>query len=451
MTGKISVSLQNVSKKYRLFNTPKDRFLEAIHPFNKKYHKEFWAIRQINMRIFQGQTVGIIGRNGSGKSTLLQIICSILKPTSGEIMVNGRISALLELGAGFNPEFTGRENVFINGALMGFSREEMEERMLTIKTFADIGEFIDQPVKIYSSGMFVRLAFACAINVDPDILIVDEALAVGDAKFQHKCYQKFLEFQETGKTVILVTHDMGAVVKHCDYAFLLENGAIINEGEPNEVVNRYYELIFTGHIQPKSIDIPITQKNIDTLTGALQKSGGQSKLEVFLLERSDRDICNLRITYNKNECRYGDCRAEIVDFLCISGGSEDPGKISSGEVIDIYLKIKFHQTIDRPLLGFLIKTIDGIPIYGTNTRYSNIPIKPVHAYEYIIFKFSLTMNLQQGDYFIDLGIAEQLFDKDEPLDRRCELIHIFIQGNFHFEGITELETTITEISHGTLE
>jgi len=246
MGDSIAVSVQNVSKKFRLFGSPKDRLREALHPFKRKYHHEFWALKDISFEVPRGMTFGIVGRNGSGKSTLLQIICSVMRPTSGTVSVNGRVSALLELGAGFNPEFTGRENVLLKGAIMGFARSEMEERLPLIENFADIGEFIDQPVKTYSSGMFVRLAFAAAINVDPDILIVDEALAVGDAKFQHKCYNKFLEFQKKGKTILFVSHSTDAIVRHCDCAVLLENGKLLESGEPKTVTNYYLDLLFSG-------------------------------------------------------------------------------------------------------------------------------------------------------------------------------------------------------------
>ncbi|WP_420267260.1 ABC transporter ATP-binding protein, partial [Candidatus Magnetominusculus dajiuhuensis] len=201
MPEEIAISVKNVSKKYRLFKSHNERFMEMLHPFKKKYHKEFWALKDVSFDIKRGSTVGIIGRNGSGKSTLLQIICGVLKPTVGEITVNGRISALLELGAGFNPEMTGRQNVIMNGVVHGLSNKEINSKIPEIQEFADIGEFFDQPVKLYSSGMFVRLAFAASVNVDPDILIIDEALAVGDAKFQHKCYNKLMEFQDSGNTL----------------------------------------------------------------------------------------------------------------------------------------------------------------------------------------------------------------------------------------------------------
>ena len=246
--SQIAVSLKNISKKFRLFESPKDRLKEALHPFKKKYHKEFWALKDISFDVPKGKTLGIIGRNGSGKSALLQIICGVLQPTTGSVTVNGRISALLELGADFSPEFTGRENVLMKGIRTGLSKAEMIERLPEIEAFADIGEFINYPLKTYSSGMFVRLAFATAINIDPEVLIVDEALAVGDVKFQYKCYQKFIEFQKAGKTIIFVTHDIQAVLKHCDKAILLENGSAIDYGNPVTVTTYYVDLLFSGKI-----------------------------------------------------------------------------------------------------------------------------------------------------------------------------------------------------------
>lgn len=440
--NEIAVSLRNISKKYKLFNSPKERLFEALHPFNKKYHREFWALKDISMDIYKGHTVGIIGRNGSGKSTLLQVICSILRPTSGSVTVNGRISALLELGAGFNPEFTGRDNVYLNGALMGFSREEMKERMPRIEAFADIGEFIDQPVKIYSSGMFVRLAFAAAINVDPDILVVDEALAVGDAKFQHKCYQKFLEFQGAGRTIVFVTHDTNAIVKHCDHAFLLENGAVMESGKPNDVVNHYYKLILTEDSTPGNSSFISTSPQQKLEKSALEQN--QSKLERFLKEAPAMDNCIYRNSYNKNECRFGDKRAEIIDYLIVSGEHYDPTIVSSGNWIDIYLKAKFHQAVKVPRYGFLIKTIDGVPIYGSNSQFNKTSIRSAGEDDIIIFKFSIKMNIA-GDCFIDLGFDELLGNEIITLDKRCDLIHFYVQENDRFTGFVELESTLNEI------
>lgn len=508
----IAVCVNNVSKKFRLFNSPRERLFEVMHPFNKKYHKEFWALRGINFEVEKGKTVGIIGRNGSGKSTLLQIICSILKPTSGEVIVNGRISALLELGAGFNPEFTGRQNVLMKGMLMGFSAREMNKRLPDIEAFADIGEFMDQPVKIYSSGMFLRLAFAVAIHVDPDILIIDEALAVGDAKFQHKCYGKFLEFQEAGKTIIFVTHDTSAIVKHCDTAILLERGEIIEIGEPKVITNYYIDLLFTGKISNYQFSPVLVEENhrgfnivhykkkyyavlqslgrvdfkglddihlkvlaeqkkgvvgrsfeevkqqIDQIVPQNEVSLSQdthgfptglkiSELDRFLGAIPTADNCINRKSYNKNEYRFGEKRAVIIDYLVLSKKNYDPVTIQSGEVIDIYLKTNFCQAVNFPLFGFSIKTIDGIVVYASNTRYSNISIAPAKEHETIVFKFSMKLDLHPGDFFIDLGVAEKLPGKDEPMDIRYELIHLVIQPkDYIFDGFSDFSSTFTEVA-----
>jgi len=442
-----AVSLQNVSKKFRLFSSPKERFWEALHPFNKQYHREFWALKDITFDVPKGTTLGIVGRNGSGKSTLLQIICSVLRPTLGSVMTSGRVSALLELGAGFNPEFTGRDNVLLNGALVGFTRAEMQQRLPLIKEFADIGDFFDQPVKIYSSGMFVRLAFAAAINVDPDILIVDEALAVGDAKFQYKCYQKFLEFQRAGKTIIFVTHDTNAVLKHSYFAILLENGSICKSGNPDYVTSCYHELIFTGSISPRitstSETFPgVTEQRANTIT----KTRDPTPLENFLKHIPVADNCIYRNSYNKNEYRFGDKRAEIVDYLIVSGDQYDPVAIRSGDWVDIYSKIRFNQAVPYPVYSFGIKTLDGIIIYATNTWFARIPIRPVRSSEIVVFRFSLKLSLVSGDYFIGLDCSEVVGEEKINIDRRSAICHINVQERNTFAGIVEMETHFEEIA-----
>jgi ABC-type polysaccharide/polyol phosphate transport system ATPase subunit len=235
----VAISVKNLGKKYHLYDSPKHRLKEALHPFRKKYHREFWALRNVSFELRRGESIGIIGKNGSGKSTLLQMLCGILQPTEGDIVVNGRVSALLELGAGFNPEFTGRDNVYMNGAIRGFTREEMDDRFQAIADFADIDEFIEQPVKTYSSGMYVRLAFSTAVIFEPDILIVDEALAVGDLQFQKKCREKMNEFKRRGITVILVSHSMSDISTMCQIAIFLRNGEPVFIGNASDAINAY--------------------------------------------------------------------------------------------------------------------------------------------------------------------------------------------------------------------
>lgn len=252
----IAISVKNLSKSYRLYKNPAERLKELLHPFGKKYHRNFWALRDINLEIPKGTTFGIIGQNGSGKSTLLQVMTGILQPTTGSVKVNGRVSALLELGSGFNPEFTGRENAFMGGAIMGISREEMEERFDEIAAFADIGDFIEQPVKTYSSGMYVRLAFSVAINVDPDILVVDEVLAVGDMRFQKKCMEKLDDFRDMGKTIIFCSHDMHAVGELCKTAYWIDSGSIHDSGEPAKVISSYVSFLSraNGYRSPQFVE-----------------------------------------------------------------------------------------------------------------------------------------------------------------------------------------------------
>lgn len=445
--SEMAVSIRNISKKYRLFSTPKERLFEALHPFRKRYHKEFWALKEISFDVPRGTTVGLIGRNGSGKSTLLQIICSILRPTSGKVIVNGKISALLELGAGFNQDLTGRQNVILNGEIHGFTRNEMLLKMKLIEDFADIGEFIDQPVKTYSTGMFVRLAFASAINIEPDILVVDEALAVGDAKFQNKCFNKFREFQESGRTIIFVTHDMNAVAKHCNYGFLFDNGMIIKSGKPTDVINHYYELILSDNKKPN--------KKLNRITGRSNdkkdEDDGRNELEKFFGKVPDTDCCALRKSYNKNELRFGDKRGELLDYLVISENEYDPVAIHFGDTIEIYLKAVFYKSVKYPLFGFSIKTLDGVVVYASNTRCSNFYIDPVNERCMIIFQFKIEVKLNRGDYFLDLGIAEKLNEKDEPIDIRYNLAHLVVTTyNKLFDGFVELDSHYQEVSRRTL-
>ena len=238
-----AITVKDVTKIYKMYDKPIDRLKESLHPRHREYHRKFYALNSISFDVKKGETVGIIGTNGSGKSTILKIITGVLSPTSGTVEVEGNISALLELGAGFNSEYTGIENIYMNGTMMGFSRKEMEARLQDILDFADIGDFVYQPVKTYSSGMFVRLAFALAINVEPEILIVDEALSVGDVFFQSKCYRRMEEIRKKGTTILMVTHDMGSIIKYCDKVVLLNRGNFVAEGAPGHMVDLYKKIL----------------------------------------------------------------------------------------------------------------------------------------------------------------------------------------------------------------
>lgn len=481
-----AVVVRNISKKHRLFESARDRLKEALHPFSKRYHQEFWALQGVSFEVPCGQTVGILGRNGSGKSTLLQIVAGVMQPTSGTAIVRGRIAALLELGAGFNPDFTGRENSTFQAEVMGLNREEIDRKLLEIEKFADIGEFFDQPVRVYSSGMFVRVAFAAAISVDPDVLIVDEALSVGDAKFQNKCFQKLHEFRGQGKTILLVTHAMETVTRICDSAVLLEQGRVAKIGKPNEVANAYFDMLFGNGGQPKTIKyvgdyhvlcfrgtyyaLPRALGNIDpcavdlsgvegvligntlaaieSLLGfeavpvsAMASQGHQNELELFLGEIPTVDKCVNRRSYNKNESRAGDKRAEIVDYVCVRGSVFDAFEIKTWDSLKIYIKIVFRQHFQCPIYGFSIKTVDGIKVYATNTWLDKLNVPPVSEDEIVTFCYDVKMSLAGGDFFITLAIADRIDNQCVLADHRTDLIHIRVQqGKEGVNGFVEMET-----------
>ncbi|MGR9036734.1 MAG: ABC transporter ATP-binding protein, partial [Gammaproteobacteria bacterium] len=354
MSSEIAIKVENLSKCYQIYRQPHDRLKQSIYPrlhklvgkTPKQYFREFWALRDVSFEIKKGETVGIVGRNGSGKSTLLQLICGTLNPTGGSIQTHGRIAALLELGSGFNPEFTGRENVYMNAALLGLSKREVEERFDDIIQFADIGEFIEQPVKTYSSGMVVRLAFAVQAQIDPDILVVDEALSVGDAKFQAKCFERLRQLKENGTSILLVTHSSEQVVRHCSTAILLNDGIQLEAGEPRRIVNRYMDLLFGKD----KIQTEVTLEQ--TASEAARTITAQTTYQLDCLE----DVFSKRNGYNPYEYRWGDGSVSILDFYLASDDEAYPSTVKTGQRITLALSIKFYKEFYRPILGVTIKT-----------------------------------------------------------------------------------------------
>lgn len=326
--------VQNVSKLYRLYKTPFDRIRELNPLRHKPLHTDFWALRDISFSVERGEVVSLVGPNGCGKSTLLQVISGILQPTTGRIVTRGRVAALLELGAGFNPDFSGRENVFINGEILGISRAEMQRNLPKIEAFAEIGEFIDRPVKEYSSGMYVRLAFSTAIHVNPEILIVDEALAVGDAVFANRCIRKFEELREKKTTVLFVSHDLGLVKQLSNRAIFLLNGRIAAEGEPKHVIDKYIGVVLER------------QK-------AFEQSGSQSRL--------------------RPSNRHGDGSSEILDAQLLGEDGKPCGVVTSGEMVTIRIRSAFRRSV-APMVGILIRNRIGMEIYGTNTRIEQVDL-----------------------------------------------------------------------------
>jgi lipopolysaccharide transport system ATP-binding protein len=320
------VLVENVSKLYRLYRRPSDRLWELL-PRGRSRHTDFWALRDISFQVDKGETLGIVGPNGSGKSTLLEIVSGILQPTLGRVATSGRTAALLELGAGFNPEFTGRENVFLNGEIMGLSRAQLQKAMPSIEAFADIGEFLERPVKEYSSGMYVRLAFSTAIHVEPEILIVDEALAVGDAVFANRCVRKFEELRERKVTVLFVSHDLGLVKQLSHRAILLLHGRMEAEGTPNDVINRYIGLV-------------------------LEKQAPQ-------IRRGPR----LGASH-----WHGDGSSEVCGIEILDACGRPAASVTAGEPITVRVRSRFHAPVADPMVGILIRTRIGMEVYGTNTR-----------------------------------------------------------------------------------
>lgn len=448
MLSTSAITVRNVSKKFRLFASPKERLLEALHPFRKKYHHEFWALCDVSFDVDRGEIVGILGRNGSGKSTLLQIICSVMQATQGEAHVNGRISALLELGAGFNPEFTGRDNVILNGAIMGLSRKEMLIKLPEIEAFADIGEFFDQPVKTYSSGMFVRVAFAAAIHVDPDILVVDEALAVGDARFQRKCLLQIEKIRTSGAAIIFVSHSLETITSLCSRAIILENGVIFADGEPKIVAEKYLTILFSEPREESSSDIGNVR--------VVESSTSQAKQ---INQLSDEQICDIdpslwvgslpeRFGYNRHEVRTTNGCAAILDYVVGGDGCADISGVWVGTAMTIFVKVRFSAAVSQPIIGFELKTDKGVTIAGSNTFLAKTQLKSAEIGDTKIYRIEFNTPLNEGDYFVDLGVAQ--YDGSPGgyvLDVRRSMMHLMIQRTQEkqFNGIVDIGFRFAEV------
>lgn len=380
----IAINVDKVSKLYKLYDKPSDRLKETLGFTKEKKYREHFALSDVSFNVKKGQTVGIIGTNGSGKSTVLKIITGVLNPTSGKVDISGRISALLELGAGFNMEYTGIENIYLNGTMMGYSKEEVDEKLQTILDFADIGDFVKQPVKTYSSGMFVRLAFAVAINIDPEILIVDEALSVGDVFFQAKCYHKFTEFKNAGKTILFVSHDLGSIAKYCDRVILLNKGIKLAEGDPKEVIDLYKQVLVSK----------AEMKDLDEVRNPINK-------EQELPE--DGDIWKESLMQNPNALEYGNKYAQIIDFAIIDDKGRITNNIQKNTEFKIRMKVKFNRDIEEPIFAFTIKDLQGTDVTGTNTMYEHLNFGMVKRDEVKIIEFSQNMNLQGKNYLLSFG------------------------------------------------
>lgn len=422
MDESISISVKNLGKRYKMYRSPIERARELISFNRVKRHEEFWALRDVSFDVPRGTTFGIVGQNGSGKSTLLQIISGILRPTEGSVQVSGRISALLELGAGFHNEFTGRENVYLQGTLMGITRRQMDNHIPKIEEFADIGNFIDQPVKTYSSGMYVRLAFATAINVDPDILIVDEVLAVGDDMFKRRCYRKIEEFQEQGKTILYVSHSLDSVTSICTNAILLDRGCMVEEGTPKAISNLYSKLL----VEREEEYLKWISEN--TNDGPLAYNDGRT-----------RQINN----DSDSEYRYGAGGAELLDVSILNQQGEEVRILKHGEDFTVRIKILFKHSMKDPMVGFRIRTLNGIDIYGTNTLLSDTPTGNIEAGSEILFEFRQKMRLNPGSFTLTSGVAEVISNQMVFHDRRMDIISFRVAGeSVKSGGLIDMDSTV---------
>ncbi len=412
-----AIRIDQISKVYRLYQSPSGRLKEALSRGRINCHQDYWALKDISISIRKGTTIGIVGRNGSGKSTLLQIIAGILTPTAGSIQVNGRISALLELGSGFDPEFSGRENVYLNGAILGLSREEIDKRFADIETFANIGRYMEQPVKLYSSGMYVRLAFATAVNVDPDILLVDEALSVGDVLFQHRCMRKIREIQELGKTIIFVSHDIGAVRKLCTEAVLIEKGCITSMGNPDHVIQAYYKTIWGAD------EAPIADSE---MSGA--SSGESHQLE------ETADLEPLR----HYDHRFGNRRGEVVAVGLLDERGNRVDTITGGKRLFFSLLIKCHRQVDMPLVGFMVKDLLGNELIVTNTDAEGHFLEACPAGVHIRVTFSFVMpRLKVGSYAISAGFGNGTIEHHKAYDWIDNIVVFSLESSDQFFGMIQ--------------
>lgn len=401
-----SIEVENLSKVYKLYDKPSDRLKEALSPVKKCYHKDFYALRDLNFKIKPGETVGFVGKNGSGKSTLLKLLTEVLTPTEGSLKINGKVSALLELGAGFNNEYTGMENIYLNGTIMGYSREEMDKRVDDIVKFADIGEYINQPVKTYSSGMFVRLAFAVAINVEPDILIVDEALAVGDVRFQLKCMDKFLEFKEKGITILYVSHDINSIKRFCTRAIWINEGHLEADGDVDMITDKYLDYLKMLDAQSDEKDDAKDNTGNDVMKSAAE---GERDLE------STVEI------------------AEVVSLKIMNSRGEETEEIEHGEKVSLKLTYYVNDTtIKNPVVGIALLRLDNLYVCGLNTLLDKVDVPWEKGYNSVTLTYD-SFNLVGGGYYFDVAVYDQT--ASVPFDYRTKYREVFVKMGYIAEGI----------------
>ena len=466
----LAIHVEGLNKVYKLYDHNRDRLFDSLGLSRKKKFREHYALSGVDLDVYQGECVGIIGTNGSGKSTILKIITGVLNPSAGNVTVNGRISALLELGAGFNMEYNGIENVYLNGTMIGFSEKEIDEKLQDILDFADIGEYVYQPVKTYSSGMFVRLAFAVAINIDPEILIVDEALSVGDVFFQAKCYHKFEEFKNQGKTILFVSHDLSAISKYCDRAVLLNQGVKLGEGSPKEMIDIYKRVLVGQYEVPDK-----TEKNEmlsdeqirEAAAKAAERSRGEDGSQTAELSDETAEQPKTETEQqgtaagpqtngavqtesqakqqqgvNTQALEYGTKEAEILEFGMTDGNGVQTATVLKGEEFTFRMKVRIHRDLSAPIFALSIKNIKGVEITGTNTMVERAFLEPVKAGDVMEITFRQRVQLQGGEYLISLGVTGFEGDRFTVYHRLYDCFNLTVISDHDTVGYFDMESVV---------
>ena len=419
-----AIEIKDLVKGYKLYDKPRDRVKDAFGLGGKQSYKLHYALNGVSLCIHRGETVGIIGTNGSGKSTILKIITGVLNPTAGEVAVNGRISALLELGAGFNQEYNGIENVYLNGTMMGFSDREIDEKLPAILEFADIGDYVKQPVKTYSSGMFVRLAFAVAINIEPEILIVDEALSVGDVFFQAKCYHKFEEFKKMGKTIVFVSHDLSVISKYCDRVFLLNKGQLLGEGAPKELIDAYKQVLVGQY------EIPGNQEHVEFLEDVKRKRAAGE----------DREAAAAGV--NPETLEYGTGQARIVEYYLTDDRGIRTTAVIKGSVFTLHMRVRFLEHVPAPIFAFTFKNVMGTEITGTNSMVEKAFLESAEPGQVKDITFTQKMSLQGGEYLLSLGVTGYNGDAFEVYHRLYDALDVTVVSDKNTVGYYDMESVV---------
>ncbi len=419
----VAIKIEHLYKNYKMFGRKKDRLLETVFPMYQK-HSEFSAINDLNLEVKKGEVLGILGKNGAGKSTLLKMITGVVTQSSGSIDIKGKISSLLELGTAFNMELTGEENIYQHGQVMGLTTEEIEKKKPEIIEFADIGEHLNQPVKTYSSGMFARLAFACAINVNPDILIVDEVLSVGDMAFQLKCFKKFEQFKKEGKTILFVTHNVADVIRNCNRAIIISEGTKIFDGDVKTGVDKYKKMIVgieENEVQEEAVE---TNKNAN-------------------INKNDNQEWKSKFMQNPDMLSYGDGKAEIIDYGIFDKNGDYQTTINNNDEYIIKTKIKFNEFIDEPIFAMSIKDFKGLELGGTNTQSYKVLTGTYQKGETVIVEFKQVFPLAPEKYTLSFGCTKFKQNGDlEVFDRKYDALFIEIIANRDCLGIIDLKTEI---------